>query len=550
MSAVAAADSARRAREVRAFLRAKGGGFRPTIFQLYATVLGGAIGGALLAHAVSTMVGGGLGLAALVAIGPIVLSLALLGAIRFGIWQGPVVFSAPAVSLLLTAPIAIGALVGPKLDRSLLLGAAVGAMVALFLLLLIHGGFGAVGPARSVCAVLGGAAYSTLLVACSWLVECTAGAARVVRRASPVALVAIGGLGALAAGGGEQLVGLWSGPWGWALAPLGGVAGWPLAFLLGLFASALATVLARRAAAGVGAKPFVARAETRTALLVSTLTLDYRGAALAHRSALPAIGGRALRIPRPVRSRYAVPWRDALAFSRDRGRLGWAAIATAAGTVEILTHPGDLLPAALGALGLYIAAALLCEPLHMDVDDPDRGRLLLGIPFARLLLAHCALPVLLVSGFAAVTIGGLVISGSAGPAVLLAIPTLLVPVVSVAVLAAALATRRGGRIDESLQQRIATIDPSNPAAGPILVVLLVPWLIAAVAVIAVATTVIGGSAGGGHGLAGSAAVGAAATVGIGVAAAALLALASRSGRGGRFQKLVALIHLLPVMREP
>ena len=97
-------------------------------------------------------------------------------------------------------------------------------------------------------------------------------------------------------------------------------------------------------------------------------------------------------------------WRDALAMIREPARLGWAALFAAAAVVEALTHPGRALPAGVAAVALYFAASLLSEPLRIDVDAPDTGALLLSWPFARLLIAHCALPILALSAIAATAI--------------------------------------------------------------------------------------------------------------------------------------------------
>ena len=124
MSAGARAGSLERAREVRSFLRARRTRWRPTAYQVYSTLLVGAIAGALAGHAVSSLIGGSVSAHKVAVFGPAVLILMLLAVLRFGTWQGPVGFSTADVSFLLTAPIAIAALVRPKLDLGLWLGAA------------------------------------------------------------------------------------------------------------------------------------------------------------------------------------------------------------------------------------------------------------------------------------------------------------------------------------------------------------------------------------------------------------------------------------------
>ena len=152
-------------------LRSRRTRFRPTAYQIYATVLVGAIAGALAGHAVATLIGGSIDAHNLRVFGPVVLMLVLLTALRFGTWQGPVGFSTADVSFLLTAPIAIAALVRPKLDLALWLGAALGALVAGIALLLMSGAPSGVGLAPALGGVFGLAAFAVLGVAASWLVE-------------------------------------------------------------------------------------------------------------------------------------------------------------------------------------------------------------------------------------------------------------------------------------------------------------------------------------------------------------------------------------------
>ena len=101
-------------------------------------------------------------------------------------------------------------------------------------------------------------------------------------------------------------------------------------------------------------------------------------------------------------------------MTREPARLGWATLFAAAAAVETLTHPGRAVPAGLAAVALYFAASLLCEPLRIDVDAPDTGALLLSWPFARLLLAHCVLPILALCAIAATTIVATVVAGAVG----------------------------------------------------------------------------------------------------------------------------------------
>jgi hypothetical protein len=490
MSAGARAGSLERAREVRSFLRARRTRWKPTAYQVYSTLLVGAIAGALAGHAVSSLIGGSLSAHKVAVFGPAVLILMLLAVLRFGTWQGPVGFSTADVSFLLTAPIAVAALVRPKLDLGLWLGAAAGAIVAGVALLVMSGGSGDVGVARALGAVVGLAAFAVLGVAASWLVESSRRVSMVLRRASPVLVVA-GVLLAISAALVGRSIAAWSGPWGWASAPLAGSPGWPIAVAVLVAAAGAITALARSRAGAAGAEAFLARAETRSGLTASAFTLDYRTATLTYRSALPARAARRTRVPRPVRARSVVLWRDALAMLREPSRLGWAMLLGAAASVEALTHPGQALPAAVAAVLLYFAASLLCEPLRTDVDAPDRSALLLSWPFARVLLAHCALPIMVMFGLIAATIVAVVLAGAAGAGALILIPTALVPVIVTVVLCAALAARTGGRVDENLLARLLSLDASNPMGASLIVLWLIPWLIAEVVVIGGAVLILG-----------------------------------------------------------
>ena len=488
-------DRAESARAVRAFLRSRRTRFRPTAYQVYATLVVGGIAGALAGNAVSEAIGGSLNAHKVLVFGPVLLFLALLALLRFGTWQGPVGFSTADVSFLLTAPIAISALVRPKLDQGVWVGAVVGAAVAGVALLVMTG---EAGVPRALGTVGGMAAFAVLAVAASWLVESSRTAWGLVRRASPAALVIGGALLAAGAIPASRSVAVWSGPWGWAIAPLAGSSGWPVAVGLLLTTTAAVAVIARRRSGAAGAEVFLARAETRSGLTASAVTLDYRSATLAYRSALPARLARRVRVPRPARPRLVVVWRDAIAMAREPSRLGWATLFAAAATVEALTHPGRAIPAGVAAVALYIAAGLLCEPLRLDVDAPDTSVLLLSWPFARVLLAHCAIPALALFTVAATAIAATVAAGAASAGALLLIPTVLAPTVATAVLCAALSARRGGRVDEGLLGRILTLDPNNPAGAVVIVLWLLPWLITATAVIGGALLILGHVAAG-HG---------------------------------------------------
>jgi hypothetical protein len=485
----ASIDSQRRASATRAFMRAHRRPFRPSAYQVYATLLGAAIVGVFVRGAIASLIAGGIGVHGLLVLGPAVLLLIVLAAARFGSWQGPVSFSAADLGLVLMAPIATSDLVRPKLEHSLLVGAVVGAAVGGLAILVVAGGPAGLGVARSIGAVLGLAILSSACVAVSWLVQSSRSLTARIRRLSPAALLVAGGLVAVSATM-SRSIGVWSGPWGWAIAPLAGTAGWPLALGLLLVISGAVVAWAFMRAGASSIEMFAVRAGTRSALTASAWTLNYRVAAQSYRAAQPQGRGSRIRISPPVRPRRAIVWRDTLGLLRDRSRVGWAALLGAGAVVEAVTHPGHVLPAGLAAAGLYFAASLLCEPLRVDIDDPDRSATLLPWTFARVLLAHCALPALTLFGITAGTVLASAAFGVAGAGALILIPTLGIPVVAVAVLAAALAARRGGRIDEGLMIRLLGADPTSPAAT-LIVFWLAPWLILTLITLGGGLTIVG-----------------------------------------------------------
>jgi hypothetical protein len=143
----------------------------------------------------------------------------------------------------------------------------------------------------------------------------------------------------------------------------------------------------------------------------------------------------------------------------------------------------------------------------------------LSWPVARVLLAHCLVPVAVLWGVAGATIAAGVAAGVAGPGALLLIGTVVAPLAAAAVLAAALASRRGGRIDQDLLTRLLVTDPSNPASAAIAVLALAPWLILTLGTVGAPVAILG------HAVAAHRPVAGAGITAAGIAAAAAVALA-------------------------
>lgn len=475
----------------------------PKLFTIYVVVLCAAVFGVLGESVLKAIVGGGLAERSVVQFGPAALALLLLSAARFGVWQGPVSFRVPDVMLVLLAPLSIASLVRTRLAHALAVAAATGACLGALVALLAAGGVSALGPARAVAVVIGVTALFALGISISWLVECSAAAARAVARTGP--LLVVGALATLVAAAGRvgAVIAAWSGPWGWVTQPFTGRTGWPAATALLLILAVVAVLAAWRRVDEARAIVFLERAEVRTGMATAAFVLDYRGVAQHRRGAgrgatgpggALRVRGRARRmitIPRPRSPRLAIPWRDALTALRAPARGGAAALVTAACIVEAVTHPGRGLPAAVCAVGFYAAGALVSEPLRDEVDHPDRGAILLSRRFASLLLSHCVVPfvILFVSG--AVTIAVLWGVGTVRAPALLTIPTLLPAAAWLAVLGAALATRRGGRIDGDTMGRMAIVDPSSPAFGAAVIVVLAPWLLVTGLILTLAVALLG-----------------------------------------------------------
>ena len=470
--------------------------FRPSLYQVYFTLLGGAIYGVLAGHAISTAVGTGLSATALAGWGPALVALFLLAAARSGTWQGPVVFSRADVAFLLMAPIALIDLVRPRLVQALAIGTVLGALGGVLVLLASAAGIGGVGGARTAGTVIAFALLGLLAVAASWLTERSQKLSSAVLRASPLLVVVVIGLVAVAHTGPlGRAIAIWSGPWGWPLAPVVGRSGWPLAVGLTALVAAGAALAAVRAAGDAASERFLAQAETRSRITASAVLLDYRSARLAHRAATagtgPGVSRRWLR--RPARPGAVVLWRDVIALTRAPARLVWAGALAAAATVEATTHPGRPLPAGLAAVTLYFAAGALLEPLRIDIDDPDKSRLLLSWPFARVLVAHCVLPVITLVIVTGLALAACVAFGSAGAGVLALIPTLLVPLTGTAVVCAALGARGGGRIGGSVLLRVMTTAATDPFGGLSAIIWVAPWLLLEIVAIGAPLLVLGGA---------------------------------------------------------
>ncbi len=479
-----------RAQAVRDFRRGSRPRRRLKLYHAYLLLVLAGVGGTLGEHALVRLVGHGITAHQFLAGGPAVLLALAVLAVRFGSWHGPVAFSRPDVALLLTAPIAIAALVRPKLDHVLLAALLVGAVAAAVAVLVIRGGPTHLDAARILGTVVSGAAFAVGLVAISWLVESSRRSASWLRRLGPAPLLLAASVAALGWCLGTPAI--WLGPWGWALAPLAGGRGWPVALVLLVCCSAAVVLVARRRVGRADAELFAARADVRASLGASAFTLDYRTAGLTYRAAAARRAGVGIiHLSAPRRARALLLWRDALALGYEQSRLLWASVLAVGATLEAVGHPGRLLPAALAAAAIYAAATVLSEPVRLDVDSPDRVRVLTSRPFARVLVGHAALPTAVLFVVTAATVLGTVLAGSVSAACLLLVPLLAAPSALIAALASVLAARRGGRVSESLLARLLAADPSNPGSALIIALWLAPFLAVTLAAVGVPLAVVG-----------------------------------------------------------
>jgi hypothetical protein len=374
-------------------------------------------------------------------VGSAVLLVGLVAALRYATWQGPVVFAAADVQLLLAAPLPRAALVRPRLGWGLGAGAALGGLLGLGMFLLLWAELAVPAGPLLAAAVLGPAAVGLLAAALGWLVEESTLRARVVLRWSPVGLLLAA---ALPAAPGAAL---WSGPWGWAVGPLvaaagGRVPGWPVQATLLALAVAAAVTVAWRRAGGAPTEELARRAALRGGLAASAFLLDVRGVALLRQQAARALlGVRRVRLRRPRARWLAIPWRDALAMLRAPGRLGWAA-ALAAGAVVTVAAPGRRGLVVAGVLAGYLAAGRLVESIRVETDQPD-AHYQLSWRYGSLMLLHCLLPAVVLATVGMLLVVAAWLVGLLPTAVLSLALAGAPAAAAVLVLAAAIAGRRG-----------------------------------------------------------------------------------------------------------
>jgi hypothetical protein len=444
---------------------------------LYMVAISTAILGALLYGTASSALSNWITPVTVAQWGPAIVLVALAAVARWGSWQGPVVFAEPDVGFLLGAPLSRRSLAARPLARAVAWGACGGALVAAVTLVGLGGRGRGVDAFEVVGLTLGLALVGVLAVGLAGHVQCSARASRVAAIALPLSVLVGAGLVALARSGAEKVV-LWSGPWGWALQP---VAGSTAAAIGALVALALVTALVVLGAArGFGSCPterHVVRAEAHAGARASAWNWDARTARLALARAGGPSRTRAARSLRPPRrAALVIAWRDASSSLRAPTRMLGAAVLGAASGALAVAAAAHAAAEPIAALGIYLSASIVLEPLRLEVDHPSTSQILLRQAYGRVLLAHLAVPIAIVASAVALAGAGVAAVGDLPKhgGALVVIAVLVVPAIAAC---AALAARRGGRVPISVLAAGAAGDPTG--GGGTVIAWLVRWPAAA-----------------------------------------------------------------------
>jgi hypothetical protein len=442
---------------------------------LYTIALVGGIFGALAYGTASSALAQVVTPHSLAVFGPSLALLAVLLAMHWGAYQGPVVFSVPDVAFLLGAPLPRRALAVKRLVLSLAGGAVAGTGLAAVVLVGLAGKGRGIDTTQAAGLIVGLAELGTTCVAGAWAVERSQRFERVLSRATwPGVLTAVGLAVVSGTGSVGREVAFWAGPWGWAVQSNAGVSRseW-IAALLAL--TALTAVTARAAIRTCGdasGERHLRRAEARAGAIASLASFDARTA----RQTLATVSTRepgrsrsglswlraslAARGSQPAARTLAIFWRNTVAALRTPGRVVEAAALTAGGTVLSLLNTDKILAVAAGMVLGYLGASRMLWPLRAELDLPRRTALMLRPRLGRVLLAHALLPALVTTSAATLAAGGCAIAG--------ALPThgAIAALAAIAVMptvtcCAAMSARRRGQLPQSLLFAAAGGDPSG-----------------------------------------------------------------------------------------
>jgi hypothetical protein len=378
---------------------------------------------------------------------PVLLLGATWAVLRYGTWQGPVLFTTPELQWEVASPLNRRRLALMKLRRASIIAIGVGVVAGTLV------GIGAAAMVRhdalamTIAAISCLTALALLATALSWHVERSSSIARIVEVATPVVLTLVVGM-AVAVARGLGTAALWSGPWGWAGAPVlaaGGrsVPGWVvLAALLGV-AAVVAVISAIRTVDRISFEELWQRSEARSSASAALFFGDVRAAkGIARRGrARGRFRGRELRM-----SRVATPWlaivtRDTLTLRRNIGLVVVAASFIAAAMVAGVAATGRPILLAGVFAGLYAAASRLLETIRLENDQPDAHRML-PWPWGFILVLHCGVPTAALTVLTWIGLGVLGIGGFIPQTATWSLLLLAPFIVGTVVLAAAISASR------------------------------------------------------------------------------------------------------------
>ena len=443
--------------------------------MLYTIALVGGMFGALAYGTASSALAQVVTPHSLAVFGPSLALLAVLLAMHWGAYQGPVVFSVPDVAFLLGAPLPRRALAVRRLVLSLAGGAVAGAGLAAVVLVGLAGKSRGIDTAEAAGLIVGLAELGTICVAGAWAVERSKRFERAFRRAIwPGVVTALGLAVVSGAGSVGREVAFWAGPWGWAVHSNTGVgfAEWVAALLALTALTAVAAGAAIRTCGDASGERHLRRAEARAGAIASLASFDARTA----RQTLATVSTRetgrsrsglswlraslATRGSQPAAGTPAIFWRNTVAALGTPGRVVEAAALAAGGTVLGLLNTDKPVAVAVGMVLGYFGVSRMLSSLRAELDLPSRTTVMLRPRLGRVLLAHALLPALLTTSAATLAAVGCAIAGALpthGAIAALAV----IAVMPMLTCCAAMSARRRGRLPQSLLFAAVGGDPSG-----------------------------------------------------------------------------------------
>ena len=435
-------------------------GVRDALYRLYLFVLFIGIPGAYIAAQAIEDNAERLGPAAAAALRvdlagwlPAIFLLVCLAGLRLAVWRGPVILSEADVRWLLSGPAPRSEFTRPQLLRGIAIWAGLGAAAGLLLWVALLAVLSAPAMSPLLACVGSGLLLGAVTVAAAWAVECRPALARAVLRVTlPIVLIAVA-LAVTTSVPAVATVARWSGPWGWATAPILAASGaespgWQLAAVL-LAASAIGGVAWSLVTAGaVPIEQLRRRASSAQAMTASVFWSDAGAINAARRQAVMTLVGRRVRIiPMVRRRRLTVPWVGVAVLAR--GPWLWARalilLTLAAGTAVAATQvsatafSGTVVLFSMSGAAAYFAATALVEPIRIEATQRFAIRFL-PWPERTVLLTHLLVPALILAvlGSVIAAIAALLVGAGHAAWAAAAGATLLAPGLTIAAAYAAL----------------------------------------------------------------------------------------------------------------